>query len=164
MDVRVGLWRKLSSTEELMLLNCVLEKTLESSLDCKEIQPVHPKGIQSWIFIWRNEAEAEAPILRPPDVKNQLIGKDPDAGKDWRQEEKGWQSMMVEWITGSTDMSLTNSRRWWRIGRPGMLQSLGSQRVGHNQETEQQQAQWIYTDGIRSWISAPKSRNNITNI
>ena len=67
----------------------VLEKTLESPLDCKEIQLVHPKGSQSWIFTGRTDAEAEAPILWPPDVKSWLIGKDPDAGKDWRQEEKG---------------------------------------------------------------------------
>ena len=67
----------------------VLDKTLESPMNCKEIKPVNPKGNQSWIFIGRTDAEAEAPILRPPDVKNWLIGKDPDAGKDWRQEEKG---------------------------------------------------------------------------
>ena len=67
----------------------VLEKTLESLLDCKEIQPVHPKGDQSWIFIGRTDAEAETPILWPPDVKHWLLGKDPDARKDWRQEEKG---------------------------------------------------------------------------
>ena len=67
----------------------VLEKTLESPLDCKEIQPVHPKGDQSWMFIGRTKAEAEIPILWPPDAKNWLIGKDHDAGKDWRQEEKG---------------------------------------------------------------------------
>ena len=67
----------------------VLEKTLESPLDCKEIQPVHPNGNQSWIFIGRTDAEAETPILWPPDVKNWLIRKDPDAEKDWRQEEKG---------------------------------------------------------------------------
>ena len=67
----------------------VLEKTPESPLDCKEIQPVHPKGAQSWVFIGRIDAEAETPILWPPDVKNRLIGKDPDAGKDWGQEEKG---------------------------------------------------------------------------
>ena len=67
----------------------VLEKTLESPLDCKEIQPVHPKGNQSWIFIGRTDAEAETPILWPPDAKNWLIGKNPDAVKDWRQEEKG---------------------------------------------------------------------------
>ena len=67
----------------------VLEKTLESPLDCKGIQPVHPKGDQSWIFVGRTGAKAEAPILWPPDAKNWLIGKDPDAGKDWRQKEKG---------------------------------------------------------------------------
>ena len=67
----------------------VLEKTLESPLDCKEIQPVHPKENQSWIFTGRSDVEAETPILWPPDAKSWLIGKDPDAGKDWRQEEKG---------------------------------------------------------------------------
>ena len=67
----------------------VLEKTLESPLDCKEIQPVHPKGNQYWISIGRPDAEAETPLLWPPDAKNWLIGKDPDSGKDWRQEEKG---------------------------------------------------------------------------
>ena len=67
----------------------VLEKTLESPLDCKEIQPVHPKGDQSWVFIGRTDVEAETPVLWPPHVKSLLIGKDPDAGKDWGQEEKG---------------------------------------------------------------------------
>ena len=67
----------------------VLEKTLESPLNCKEIQPVHPKWDQSWVYIGRTDVEAEAPILWPPDAKNWLIRKDPDAGKDWRQEEKG---------------------------------------------------------------------------
>ena len=76
----------------------VLEKTLESPLDCKEIQPVNPKGNQSWIFIGRTDAKAEAPILWPPDTKNWLIGKNPDAGKDWRQEEKGMtEDEMVGW-------------------------------------------------------------------
>ena len=87
----------------------VLEKTLESPLNCKEIQPVHPKGNQSWIFIGRTDAEAEAPIgawsilcsqsiLWPPDVKSWLTGKDPDAGKDWSQEEKGMtENEMVRW-------------------------------------------------------------------
>ena len=67
----------------------MLEKTLESPLDSKEIKPVNPKGNQLWIFIGRTDADAEAPLIWPPDVKSQLIGKDPDAGKDWRQEEKG---------------------------------------------------------------------------
>ena len=76
----------------------VLEKTLESPLDCKEIQPVHPKGNQSWIIIGRNDAEAETPILWPSDAQNWLIGRDPDAGKDWRQEEKGMaEDEMVGW-------------------------------------------------------------------
>ena len=66
-----------------------LEKTLESPLDCKEIKPVHPKGNQSWIFVGRTDAEVEVPIFWPPDAENQLIGKDHDAGKDWRWEEKG---------------------------------------------------------------------------
>ena len=65
----------------------VLEKTLESPLDCKEIQPVHHKGAQSWVFIGRTDAKAETPVLWPPDAKNQLIGKDPDAGRDWGQEK-----------------------------------------------------------------------------
>ena len=67
----------------------VLEKTLESPLDCKEVQPVHHKGDQAWVFIGRADAKAETPILWPPHVKNGLTGKDPDAGRDWRQEEKG---------------------------------------------------------------------------
>ena len=76
----------------------VLEKTLESPLDCKEIQPVHPKGDQSWMFIGRTDAEAETPILWPPDAKSWLTGKDPDAGKDWGQEEKGMaEDEMVGW-------------------------------------------------------------------
>ena len=76
----------------------VLEKTLQSLLDCKEIQPVHPKGNQSWIFIGRTDAEAKTPILWPSDVRNWLTGKDPDAEKDWRQEEKGTtENEMVEW-------------------------------------------------------------------
>ena len=76
----------------------VLEKTLESPLNCKEIQPVHPKGDQSWVFTGRTDAEAEAPILWPPDVKNWLFRKDRDAGKDWRWEEKGTtEDEMVGW-------------------------------------------------------------------
>ena len=75
----------------------VLEKTLESPLDCKEIQPVHPKGNQSWIFIGRADDEAETPLLWPPDAKNWLIWKDPDAGKDWRQEKGMTEDEMVGW-------------------------------------------------------------------
>ena len=80
------------------LWTMVVEKTLERPLDCKEIKPVHPKGNQSWIFIGRTDVEAETPILWPPDEKNWLIGKDPHAGKDWGQEEKGkTEDEMVGW-------------------------------------------------------------------
>ena len=93
-----------------------METTLESPLDYKEIQPVHPKGDQSWIFIGRTDAEA--PILWPPDAKSSLIGKDPDAGKDWRQEKKddrGWDS----WMASPTQWTWVwvGSRIWWRTGK-----------------------------------------------
>ena len=77
--------------------NVVVEKTLESPLDCKEIQPVHPKGNQSWIFIERADAEAETPILWPPGMKSWLVGRDPDAGQDWRQEKGTTEDEMVRW-------------------------------------------------------------------
>ena len=79
----------------------VLEKTLESPLDCKEIQPVHSKVVQSWVFFGRNDAKAETPVLWPPHAKSWLIGKDSDAGRDWGQEERGRQRM--RWLDGITD-------------------------------------------------------------
>ena len=89
----------------------VLEKTLESPLDCKKIQPVHPKGNQSWIFTGRTDAEAETPVLWPPDAKNLLIGKNPDAGQDWRWDEKGTiEDEMVGWHHWLMDMSLGKLR------------------------------------------------------
>ena len=115
----------------------VLEKTLESPLDCKEIQSVHPKGNQSWIFIGRTDAEAEAPILWQPDAKKWLIRKDPDAGKDWRWEEKGMkEDEVVGWYHWLAGHEWVNSRSWLWTGRPGGLQSLGSQRVRHDWVTE----------------------------
>jgi len=90
----------------------VLEKTLESPLDCKEIQPVHPKGDQSWMFIERTDAKAETPILWPPDVKSWLIWKDTDAGKDWRREEKEMtEDEMVGW-----HHRLNGHGFWWTLG------------------------------------------------
>ena len=105
----------------------VLEKTLESPLDCKEIKPVNPKGNQPWIFIRRTDDEA--PILWLPDAKSWLIRKDPDAGKDWRQEEKGTtEDVMLGWhhrLNGHEFEQTPGG--WWRTKKPGMLQSMGSQ-------------------------------------
>ena len=88
MDVRLD-YRESRAPKNWCFWTVVLEKTLESPLDCKEIQPVHPKGDQSWVFIGRTDVAAETPILWPPHSKSWLIGKDSDAGKDWEQEEKG---------------------------------------------------------------------------
>ena len=115
----------------------VFEKTFESPLDCKEIQPVHPKGDQSWVFIGRTDVEAETPILCPPDAKSWLIWKDSDAGKDWRWEEKG----MTEWdgwMASPTQWTWVwvNPRNWWWTGRPDVLQPMGSQRIRQDWVTE----------------------------
>ena len=119
----------------------VPEKTLKGPLDCREIQPVHPKGNQSWIFIGRTDAETEAPVLWIPNVKSQLIrrpwcwerlkagGEGNDRGWD------GWMLSLTRWT-----WVWASSGRWWRTGKPGVLWSMRSQRVGHDWVTEQQEA------------------------
>ena len=116
-----------------MLWTVVLEKTLESPLDCNEVNLVHLKGNKSWIFIERTDAKA--PILWLPDAKNWLIRKDSDAGKDWGQEGKGMAEYEMASLTKWTWI-WANSGSWWWTGRPGMLQSMRSQRVGHELVTE----------------------------
>ena len=106
----------------------VLEKTLESPLDCKEIQPVHSEGDQSWVFFGRTGAKAETPVLWPPHAKSWLIGKVSDAGKDWGQVEKGttgwdgWMASLTRWT-----WIWVNSGSWWWTGSPGVLQFMGLQ-------------------------------------
>ena len=105
----------------------VLKKTVENPLDCKELKPVNPEGNQSWIFIGRTDVKAEAPIPWPPDVKNWLFSKNPDAGKDWRQAKKGTiEDEMVGW----------HQWTWVWASSPGVLQSMRSQRVGYEWATE----------------------------
>ena len=108
----------------------VLEKTCEGPLDCKETEPVNPKRNHPWVFIGRTDAKAGAAIFWPPDAKTWLIGKDPDAGKDWRQKEKGWDG----WTAAPSRWTWVwrSSGSWWWTGRPGVLQSTGLQRVGHD--------------------------------
>ena len=107
----------------------VLEKTLESPLDCKEIQPVHPKGEQSWVFIGRTDAEAETPVLRPPYAKSWLIGKWcwEGLGAGGEGDDRGWDSWMAS-LTLCTWVWV-NSRSWWWTGRPGVLQSMGGKEL-----------------------------------
>ena len=133
----------------------VLEKTPESPLDCKEIQPVHPKGDQFWVFIGRNDAKAETPVLWPPHAKSWLIGKDPDAGRDlWAGGEwddrglDGWMASPTRWT-----WVWVNSGSWWWTGRPGVLWFMGSQRVGHDWATE---LNWIKSDKYKSYWASLK--------
>ena len=115
----------------------VLEKTFESPLDCKEIQPVHSKGDQPWVFFGRNDAKAETPILGPPHAKSWLIGKDwcwealRAGGEGGDRGWDGWMASPTQWM-----WVWVNSGSWWWTGRPGMLRFMGSQRVGHDWVTE----------------------------
>ena len=142
----------------------VLEKSLESPLDCKEIKPVHPKGNQSWIFIARTDTETETPVLWSPDAKSWLIGKDPDAGKDWREEEKGmtgnevigWHHQLdgheFEQTSGVGDgqESLECCRPW-----------------GHKESDMTEQLNWLIVrpadqEMIEKMLTIPKRRGNTT--
>ena len=136
MDVRVGLKRKLS-TKDLMLPNLILEKSLESCFDCKEIQPVHPKGNESWIFIGRTDAEAETPILLAtscevlPHWKRPWCSEGLGVGGEGMTGWDGWMASPTQWT-----WVWVNSGSWWWTGRPGVLQTIGSQRVKHDLATE----------------------------
>ena len=138
MDMRVGPQRRLS-TKELMLLNYGAGEDSWESLGNKEIKPVNPKGNQPWIFFRRTAAEAEAPIFWPPDVKNWLIGIEPNAGKDWRQKEKRVE--MIRWldsITNSVDIILSKLQETASL----LWCSAWGRRVRQDSATEQQQ-NWL---------------------
>ena len=126
----------------------VLEKTLESPLDCKEIQPVHPEGDQSWVFIGRTDVEAETPIPGPHDTKNWLIWKDPDAGKDWGWEKGTTEDEMAGWHHWLNGVWVS-SGSWWGTGRPGVLLSVGSQRFTHDWATKLNWTE-LHADGEKS--------------
>ena len=136
----VWIW-ELDYKESWMLKNwcfwtVVLEKTLESPLDCKEIQPVHPKGDQSWVFIGGIDVEAETPVLWPPGEKNWLIWKIPDVGKDSGQKEKRRTEDEMVGCPLSQTWVWVDSRSWWWTGRPGVLRFMASEGVGHDWVTE----------------------------
>ena len=124
------------SAKNCCFWSVMLGKTLESPLGCKEIQSVNPKGNQPWIIIGRTDAEAEAPILGPPHVKSWLVGKDPDAGKDWGQEKGTTEDEMVDGITDLMDINLSKLREIMKDSETWLLQFIGLQRVRHNWTTE----------------------------
>ena len=154
MDVSVGLYRKLNA-EELMVLNCGVGEDLESPLDCTEILPVHPKGDQSWVFMRRSDAKAETPILWPPDAKNQLIGNRPwcwerlkVGGEGDNRGIDGWMASPMQWT-----WVWVGSGSWWWTGKPGVLQSMGLQRIGQDWATELNWKQSINLS--RLWSCCP---------
>ena len=138
-----------------MLSNCGAGEDSWESLGQQDIKLVNPKGNQPFLFTGRTDAEAEAPILWPPDAKSWLTGKDTDARKDWGQEEKeitGWDG----WMASSTQWTWVwaNSGRWWKTGKPGMLRSTGSWRVGHGLVADQQQQR---KKQLPWWLSGKES-------
>ena len=143
----------------------VLENTLEHPLDCKEIQPVYPEGDKSWVFIGRTDAKAETPILWPPHVKSWLVGKE-GLGAGGEGDDRAWDGWMVSltrwaWVW-------VNSRSLWLTGRPGVLQFMGSQRVGHDWATElngteqRQEVHWVSNWGS-GWFVCPQWTNLTSN-
>ena len=149
-DVRVGLWRKLSA-EELMLLNCGVGEDSWESLGLQGDPTSHSEGDQPWDFFGRNDTKAETPVLRPPHAKSWLIGIDSDARRDWgaggEGDNRGWDGCMAS-LTRWTWVWV-NSGRWWWTERPGMLLFMGSQRLGHDWT----ELNWIFN-------SSPKYLDN----
>ena len=150
--MRVGLWESWAQ-KNWCFWTVVLEKTLECLLDYKDIQPVHPKGGQSWVFIGRTGAEAETLILWPPHMKSWLIGKRPwcweglgAGGEGDDREWDGWMASPTRW----TWVWVNSGSCWW-TGRPGMLRFMGSQRVGHDWVTELNwtEVTWTHTTWLR---------------
>ena len=142
----------------------VLEKTLESLLDCKEIQPVHPKGDQSWVFIGRTDVEAETPILWPPDTKSWFTWKDPHLKRlktGGERDHRGWDG----WMASPTQWTWVwvNSGSWWWTGRPGVLQSMGLQRIGHDWVME---LNWTEHEAQKpmSYSHSSKTNQNVFSI
>ena len=142
----VWMW-ELDYKESWALKNYGVEETLESPMDCKEIQPVHPRGNQSWIFIGRTNAEAETPILWPPDCEELTHLKRPwcwkwlnVGGEGDSRRWDGWMASLTRWT-----WVWVSSGSWWWTGKPGMLRFMGSQRVGHDWATE---LNWITTESL----------------
>ena len=144
----------------------VLEKTLESPLDRKEIQPVHSEGDQPWVFFGRTDAKAETPVLWPPHEKSWLIGKDScwdGLGAGGEGDDRGWDGWMAS-LTRWTWIWV-NSGSWWWTGRPGMLRFMGSQRVGHDWATELNWTDtvFLYTSFHQPFNELPREQKNAAN-
>ena len=145
-------------------MNCGVGEDSWESLDCKEIQPVHPKGDQSWVFIGRTDVEAVTPVLCHLDVKSWLIWKDPDAGKDWGHEEKGTtEDEMVGWHHSLWTWVWVNSGSWWWTGMPGMLWFMGSQRVRHDWAAELNWTDWELSFKLLCWMFCALLAHRKTN-